>query len=161
MILNKYIYLTFAFLLFISNSAFASCGCVPASLETRWKKADIIFTGTVHKIEVVNKYYKSTIPELPVKVTISILERFKGVKKEKEIDIHTSLSKFSCTGYPLEENKDYLFYGYKREPGSHEEWSFYNFPSGTYGIGGLCGGTAPIEDEDTKEELKALRKETS
>ena len=80
-------------------------------------------------------------------------------KNEEEetatFEMHTSLQNFACMGYPFEEGKEYLVYAYERTVDASEPWSFYNFPSETYGVGGLCGGTRPYRE--AKEEIKRIR----
>ena len=48
-------------------------------------------------------------------------------------------------------------YAYQRVLEAPEPWSLYNYPSDTYGVGGLCGGTQAYGSEESKEEMKRIR----
>jgi len=75
------------------------------------------------------------------------------VDEDKTFTLHTSLQHVTCMGYPFEEGGDYLVFGYLREEGSGNRWSLYHYPSGTYGAGGLCGGTIPYNTPEAQHDL--------
>ncbi len=72
---------------------------------------------------------------------INKVKNILGDEENNSFELHTSLQNLTCMGYPFEEGKEYLVYAYKRTADKLEKWSLYNYPSETYGVGGLCGGT--------------------
>ncbi|TNE32819.1 MAG: hypothetical protein EP349_00765 [Alphaproteobacteria bacterium] len=81
--------------------------------------------------------------------------------ENKQFTMHTSLQNLTCMGYPFQEGQEYLVFAYLRKEGSGNRWSLYHYPAGTYGAGGLCGGTslyvAPEARKDLQEIYKVLR----
>ncbi len=134
-----------AFLITLPDMAWA-CQCVMPEFNMKWKTADAIFTGKVTAITPLEQFRKSPLDEMPVKVDLAIIQHYKGLPEEKVISLHTSLNDHTCTGYAFKTGESYLIYGYQRKAETYERWSFYNFPSGTWDIGGLCGGTLPLAE---------------
>ena len=151
--------LTFCFLLcvFAAQQAFAACTCDPAPLETRWRNADAIFTGTVEKISTIEKYVQHANRDLPVKIVIRPDVFYKGDSTGETFTLHDSLTFDTCTGHPFEAQGEYLIFAYLRRAETYEHWSLYNFPSGTYGVGGLCGGTQSMKNPDAKKDIEGIK----
>jgi hypothetical protein len=111
----------------------ASCS-VKSSISVAAKEANVIFIGTVKKIESAqtagaalpilkkNPKWEMYLEKVDV-VTFSVSEAFKGVDSET-IDVATGADGFA--GYKFEgetwlkEGQTYLVYGYKREPANGE-----------------------------------------
>lgn len=146
----------FAAAILLLAGAASACQCVPPTFETKWKTADAIFSGTVTAITPIEKYRKSPLDEMPVRVDIAITTLYKGSFDKKTIELFTSLNTHTCTGYAFKTGESYLIYGYQRKAETYERWSFYNFPSGTWDIGGLCGGTVPLAEG--KADIVRLKK---
>ena len=139
-----------------------ACQCGMPEFEMKWKEADAVFSGKVVTITPLEQYRKSSLDEIPVKVDIEIIQLFKGKIKEKIISLHTSLNDHTCTGYGFKLGESYLVYGYQRKAETYEHWSFYNFPSGTWDVGGLCGGTLPLaEAEKEFPKIKNKQKQSN
>jgi len=133
------------------------CQCMPQPLEKRWLDAEAVFTGTVTGIDTVEEQMQRGNADLPVKVTIHVDEGFKGLEKDSTFLIYSNLRHDTCMGGDFVKGKSYLFYAYMRKPEVYELWSMYDFPSGTYDVGGLCGGMRQMDDPDTAAELEILR----
>ncbi len=146
------------FWLLQSNAALA-CTCAIPEFGTIWNAADAVFTGKVTTITPVEKYRKNPLDEMPVIVELDITENFKGIEKEKTFTLHTSLNEHTCTGYPFRTGESYVVFAYQRTDGTFERWSFYNFPSGTWDTGGLCGGTQDAGVAHDTLDLLRARKE--
>lgn len=147
--------LVLAFLMLISGHARA-CQCVMPEFDMKWHTSDAVFSGKVTAITPLEKFRKSALDEMPVTVDIEIMEIYKGKLESNTVTLHSSLNEHTCTGYKFKLGESYLFYAYQRKAETYERWSFYNFPSGTWDIGGLCGGTMPLGE--AKSELPALKK---
>lgn len=133
------------------------CQCLPQPLDWRWNGAAAVFTGTVTGIETVTEWVQRGNDDIPVKVTFRVDEGFKGVEKGKTFLMHTNMQKHTCTGYAFEEGKPYLVFAYVRKEESYERWSQYGFPSGTYDVGGLCGGIKPLDGAETAAEIEEIK----
>lgn len=138
--------LFFFFVLFLAvalpSAAFAQgCTCTQDSFDNRWDEASSVFIGTVRSISTIEERVLPGVDDLPVEVVLAVAEPFKGDAGQKYFTLHTSLTRSTCTGHPFEVGRTYLVYAYVRRADSVEHWSLYNFPSGTYDVGGLCGGT--------------------
>jgi len=154
--------LLLAALLLTTNAARAEtftsrCACAPAPFDSRWRSADAIFSGTILNIEVQQDRVEHANAELPVKVTVSVDEGFKGPKKGMTFYFFSNMNVATCMGMKFEKGVSYLFYAYMRRPETKEAWSFYDFPSDTYDVGGTCGGTLPLTDKTAADELAQLR----
>lgn len=132
----------------------SACSCTPRAFAARFQGASAVFTGTVREIEVQDKLTKKgngrwskTLMQAdpPVTVTLDILTPYKGVGQKKTFTLNTSLTKYTCSGYPFTEGRDYLVFAYRRDDPGTESTSLYGFPPDTYEVGGLCGGTKEIE----------------
>ncbi len=78
--------------------------------------------------------------------------------EDKTFTMHTSLQNVTCMGYPFKEGEDYLVFAYLRKEGSGNRWSLYHYPAGSYGAGGLCGGTVPYDTAEARRDLKDIYK---
>ncbi|TAL37173.1 MAG: hypothetical protein EPN97_05775 [Alphaproteobacteria bacterium] len=138
----------------------AGCICSPDPFENRWRAVSTIFTGTVQSIDEMHEYLrKVNSNDIPVKVVLKVKERFKGAaKKDGTFTLQTSLTVDTCTGHPFEVGGEYLVWGYRRDEGVYETWSLYNMPSGTYDVGGLCGGTKKMSDAASAADIALIRK---
>jgi hypothetical protein len=140
----------------------AGCTCSPDPFENRWKAADAVFQGTVVKIKDLPEYVrKNNAHDRPVRVIVRVDEKFKGPETTKNgggFELQTSLTQDTCTGHPFVEGKSYLIYAYQRDSGKFEAWSLYGMPAGTYDVGGLCGGTKIMTNEQTAPEIEQIRK---
>lgn len=142
------------------QAAPVTCSCLPADVDTRIADADRIYVGTVRSIEVVESMVEPGRKDPPVIVTFDVDEAFKDSGKKEEL--HTSLTRLTCAGFPFEEGKTYLVYAYKRLASTYEKWSLYDYKTGTLGTGGLCGGTQEIDKlevgrDSTNAEVNKLR----
>ncbi len=136
----------------------AACVCAPRPLDARWKDATNIFTGTVRSIDVIKIQVQRGNVDLPVKVAVAIDEVYKGeVKKGEAFELQTNLTRETCTGHPFVQGHRYLVYAYRRDEEYVEDWSLYPLPSGTFDVGGLCGGTKDMEDKSVPEEIEQLK----
>lgn len=134
-----------------------TCQCLPQPLGWRWDNSVAVFSGTVTKIETVTHWVQRGNDDIPVIVTFSIDEGFKGVEKGKTFLMHTNMQKYTCTGYAYEEGKSYLVFAYARREETYERWSQYDFPSDTYDVGGLCGGIKPLEGDEAAAEIEEIK----
>ncbi len=154
--------LSFFFALPLSSTADAKgrdkCICSPNSFSSRWQEANAVFVGTVETITVAEKYVQYGNTETPVEVTLHVNDAYKGTKIDEKFILHTNLAIETCTGHPFEEKQKYLVFAYKRSEDKYEVWSMYNFPSDTWDVGGLCGGTKLFSDAATSEDLKEIAK---
>lgn len=133
------------------------CACTEADLQSRYATADAIFTGTVSDIHTIEKYVEYGNKDLPVEVTIEVDESFKKAQAGKPFVLKTSLTRDTCTGHPFEKGKRYLVFAYMRRAETFEYWSLYLFPSGTYDVGGLCGGTKLFDDAQSAQDIAQIR----
>ncbi|MDI1228733.1 MAG: hypothetical protein PSY14_13715 [bacterium] len=134
------------------------CSCMADPLPKRWEKADGVFTGTVMETLEVKLWSQRGNADLPLVVTVRVDEGFKGVEKGNTFKFHSNKHVNTCMGADYEIGKSYLFFAYQRVPDVYERWSLYEFPSGTYDVGGLCGGTRASDDPATAEEIAAFAK---
>jgi hypothetical protein len=134
------------------------CGCTEKAVSVRFHDADAVFTGTVREIASENtvirkgsgRWSKRLMQaDPPVTVMLDIDKSWKGVPAKKtELTLHTSLTKYTCAGYPFEKGRKYLVFAYRREESQHDDTTLYSYEPGTYEVGGLCGGTKEIEKAD-------------
>lgn len=135
----------------------ATCTCLPEAFDMRVAKAYRIYTGTVRSIEIQEQMVEPGREDPPAIVTISVDEAFKDSAHKRSEVLHTSLTRVTCAGHAFEEGKTYLIYAYQRLASTYETWSLYDFKTGTYDVGGLCGGTVAVDLPAAQEELTALR----
>lgn len=133
-----------------------ACTCLPADIQTRTQQAERIYIGTLRSIETVESMIQPGRKDPPVIVTFDVEENFKDAGTKKQT-LHTSLTRITCAGYPFEEGKTYLIYAYKRLASTYERWSLYDFKTGTFDTGGLCGGTIEVSDDRAVSEIEQLR----
>lgn len=76
--------------------------------------------------------------------------------EDKQFSMHTSLQNVTCMGYPFTEGQEYLVFAYLRKEGSGNRWSLYHYPAGTYGAGGLCGGTSLYNTPEAQQDLDKI-----
>lgn len=135
----------------------STCTCAADTLERRWDASVAVITGTVTDIKVVDKYVRYGSKDLPVEVTLQVNDVYKGKEIGKTFTLFTSITKVTCTGHPFELGKKYLIYAYQRQDAKFERWSLYEFPTGTYDVGGLCGGTQPFDEVALAQELAEIK----
>jgi hypothetical protein len=136
----------------------AKCVCAPRKFDSRWKAATVIFTGTVRSIDIIKLQVQRGNVDLPASVSLSIDDVYKGkVKSGEAFELQTSLTKETCTGHPFEKGHKYLVFAYERSEDVVEDWSLYPLPSGTFDVGGLCGGTKDIDDKTVPAEIEQLK----
>lgn len=133
-----------------------SCSCAASPFETRVQQAGRIFSGTVRSIEIAENMVEPGRKDPPVIVTFDVDESFKDADSRQQV-LHTSLTRVTCAGYPFEEGHAYLIYAYPRLASTYERWSLYDFKTGTYDTGGLCGGTIEASDDRALSEIKELQ----
>lgn len=135
-----------------------SCFCTPREPDVRWQSADAVFEGTVTEIKAIEKMTSAYDFDPPVKVTLQVDQPYKGADKNSDFVISTSLTRFTCAGYPFEKDAQYLVYAYQRKEGIRHSTAIYNFPFGSYDVGGLCGGTKELSDPATAADLKSIKR---
>lgn len=136
----------------------AKCVCAPAKFDSRWKHATVIFTGTVKTIEVIKIQVQRGNVDLPVRVELAVDDVYKGkIKSGAAFELQTSLTRETCTGHPFEKGRKYLVFAYQRAEDAVEDWSLYPLPSGTFDVGGLCGGTKDMDDKAVPAEIEQLK----
>ncbi|HYD18285.1 MAG TPA: hypothetical protein VEF76_07395 [Patescibacteria group bacterium] len=147
------------------TSAFAGvgesrCVCMPLALEKRWAASQAVFTGTVLEITEVTNETQRGNADIPLIVVVEVEEGFKGVEKGSKFKVYTNQSVNTCMGGDYRLGQKYLFFAYMRTPDVAEKWSMYNFPSGTFDVGGTCGGMQPLANAAAEiEEIRKLPKE--
>ena len=151
-------FLSFAIAVTIGLSAQSAmaCTCLEPTLSDRHQNADVIFSGTVDEVVRIPKYHKSNMADTPIEVTFTVQDVFKG-EDRKAITLHTSFKKYNCAGFAFEVGQPYLVFAYLRRQETFEHWSLYNYPSGTYGVGGGCGGTKPLNSAKAQGEISILK----
>ncbi len=132
------------------------CSCMADTLEKRWQKSGAVFTGTVMEAAEVMEWTQRGNADIPVEVTVNVTEGYKGVEKGNTFKFYSNRHVNTCMGADFMVGKSYLFFAYQRVPDVYERWSLYDFPSGTYDVGGLCGGTRASEDPLTAPEIAAF-----
>jgi len=132
------------------------CLCLPPSFETRWHDADAVFSGIVNSIDVVQERVERSNNDLPVTVNITVDKGYKGVGDHVGFILNSNMSVQTCMGFDYKVGQKYLFYVYMRRPESAEAWSLYDYPSGTFDVGGTCGGTKLLDSADTVKELAQI-----
>lgn len=133
------------------------CLCTPDSFMNRWHAADAVFTGTVTDVKPMKDYLNKGSTEPPVEVTVKVDEPFKNADKDEDFIIDSSTPTYTCMGFNYQKGKRYLVYAYLRRQQTFEYWSAYNYPSGTYGSGGVCGGTKFYDAPQTAGEIAQIR----
>lgn len=133
------------------------CLCAPPSFEDRFRLADGVFTGKITNIEIVQERAERNVADTPVKVTIDVDKGYKAVPDHVQFILNSNMNVNTCMGYKYETGKSYLFYVYMRRPETAEEWSLYDYPSGTYDVGGICGGTVPLNEAGTVPEIETIK----
>lgn len=161
---KRFFWLTCIMMLFVSMpfetqaaGPQSSCTCAADTLERRWDASVAVIAGTVTDIKVVDKYVRYGSKDLPVEVTLQVDDVYKGKKIGKTFTLFTSITKATCTGHPFELGKKYLIFAYQRQDAKFERWSLYEFPTGTYDVGGLCGGTQPFDETVLAQELADIK----
>ena len=135
-----------------------SCICTPAPLAVRAQQADRIFVARADKIDIPEKMVEPGRADPPAIVSMTVSEVLKGMPADsKTAELQTSLTRVTCAGHPFEAGRSYLVFAYQRKASTYETWSLYDFKTGTYDVGGLCGGTADMMAPETQAELEQLR----
>lgn len=135
------------------------CNCTEKDENSRWHDAAAVFTGTVAEIKVIEKEIQYGNEDLPVEVTLLINDGYKNAKPGDKFVLHTNLARKTCMGHAFEVSRKYLVFAYARKEEVYEPWSLYNFPSGTYDVGGACGGTKDLEDPRTLDDAKFIKEQ--
>ncbi len=153
----------FSAVLFIAlgwSQAAKACTCLEAPLDDRVSNADVIFSGTVEDVMTISRYMDRSMVDRPIEVRLSVDDTYKGTKKVRnnEFTLHTSQHQINCAGYTFVPGDRLLVYAYARRDSTREHWSLYNFPSGTYGVGGNCGGTKSLKSPEAVQEARELSK---
>jgi hypothetical protein len=139
-----------------------ACACAGKAFKQRFRSADAVFTGTVQDIVFVKnsgkggggRWNKSLLQaDPPITVTLTVDTAYKDTFGKKIFTLNTSLTKYTCSGYPFVKGKGYLVFAYKKKDAHGDTTSLYSFPAGTYEVGGLCGGTREIEKAGDELEL--------
>jgi hypothetical protein len=130
------------------------CTCLERPVEARFRDATAIFTGTVQDIVAQDqvtrgrsgRWTKRLIQaDLPVAVTLNVDKAYKGVAADKkDFTLHTSLTQYTCAGYPFKKGESYLVFAYRRGDTGTDSAALYSYPPDTFEVGGLCGGTKEI-----------------
>lgn len=161
---KRFFLLNFIMLLLISAAIpahaarpLSTCTCAADKLERRWDASVAVIAGTVTDIKVVDEYVNYGSKDLPVEVTLQVDDVYKGKKIGKTFTLFTSITKVTCTGHPFELGKKYLIFAYERQDAKFERWSLYEFPTGTYDVGGLCGGTQLFDETVLAQELADIK----
>lgn len=131
------------------------CTCMPDTFDNRWRDAQIVFAGTLRKMEQ-SKDYPPLDEDIPLEATFFVDDGYKGIKTGETFTLHTSLTRRTCTGHPFEPWGKYVVFAYRRKTETFEYWSLYNFPSDTFDVGGLCGGTKKLTDPAAAEDLARI-----
>lgn len=163
---THHLYLAIALLAARPAGATQACTCAEEPLARRWADATAVFTGTVTAITPARAFSRKTPAaagfksggeaDPPVTVTLQIDESYKGGQAAHDsFTLHTSLNRYTCMGYPFETQGKYLVFAYQRADFKSSRQSLYNFPAGTFDVGGLCGGTKPFEQ--AAEDLQNMR----
>ncbi|MDF3023551.1 MAG: hypothetical protein K0R10_912 [Alphaproteobacteria bacterium] len=134
------------------------CNCMAEPLEKRWEKSGAVFTGTVAEAVEVKEWSQRGNADMPLIVTVKVDQGYKGVEKGNTFKFYSNKQVNTCMGADFEAGKSYLFFAYQRAPDVYERWSLYDFPSGTYDVGGLCGGTRASHDAATAAEIAEIEK---
>jgi hypothetical protein len=146
--------------LFMAGAALAaeklSCACTAAEFNTRVQNADRIFLGTVTKIFIPEDLIQPGRKDPPAIVTFRVSEGYKDADAGRTATLHTSLTRTTCAGHDFALGEEYLVFAYRRRASTYEHWSLYDFKTGTYDVGGLCGGTRPSADPETAEDIRRL-----
>ena len=123
------------------------CSCTAENFDQYWRKSAAVFIGTVTGVQIIDKLDNPYIEDKPVKVIVSVEKIYKGIEeKEKSFIFFSNLARTTCMGYNYEKGVKYLFFAYERIPYETREWSLYRYPSETYDVGGVCGGTRKFDD---------------
>lgn len=135
-----------------------TCTCTPAELKIRAMDTHQIYVGRVTRIDEVPEMRQAGKNDPPVKVELEVSEIIKGLPAGTKKDtLYSSLTRTTCTGHPFVAGKEYLVYAYRRLASTYEDWSLYDFPTGTHDVGGLCGGTVLTGTPEVAAEIVRLR----
>lgn len=135
----------------------AICNCTPAEPRQRIEMAHKIYIATVRDIVEQTAMLEPGRDDPPVVVTLDVSEAFKDAAPRTTEYVHDSLTRVTCTGHAFEKDQEYLVFAYKRLAAKYEHWSLYDFKTGTYGVGSLCGGTKRLNDPAAKADIALLR----
>jgi hypothetical protein len=122
------------------------CACTEKSFAARWTEADAVLAGEVTDITMVDKKPDWGGDDPKAVVTLRVNEAYKGLADETTFTLHTTITRYTCMGYPFKKGGQYLVFAYARKTAKRDDdaLSGYTFPAGTYGTGGLCGGAKPF-----------------
>lgn len=122
--------LTAALLLVLAPARALACSCMAMDVEAAFSRADAVFEGRVVEVE------RGSDPSAPVRVTMEVVQHWKGVESERVV-VETAADSAMC-GVAFAPQTSWLVYA-SREGGALSA--------------GLCSRTARIEEaaEDLAE----------
>lgn len=141
------------FLFSITKTFACSCGKTKGALsqkvEEAYTKSDLIISGKVIEIEIVNKTIMKSTAD-PIIYKFEITKIIKGKIEKQVIEIVSEESEISC-GYEFEFGKSYLVYARKSTCFSSQTNNEFDF------VTSLCDRNQKLKNVD-KEELRKLKK---
>ena len=133
------------------------CSCTPGPFLQRWEAADKVYIAKAEEIRPRPDMRKAGHDDdPPIEVYMRVSKAYKNSAAHTTEELHTNLTKVTCTGHNFELGKTYLVYAYQRRAETFEYWSLYDFPSGTFDTGGRCGGTTLIDSEQAQQDMRVL-----
>jgi len=142
-------------LLFFSINENFACSCIEINeslskkVEKAFTEADLIISGKVIEIEIVNKARLKSSAD-PIIYKFEITKTIKGIIEKEIIEIVSKTSGASC-GYKFELGKSYLVYARKSNYFSSKTKNEFDF------ITGLCDRNQILKNVN-KKELRKLNK---
>lgn len=135
----------------VSDKALA-CDCDPAAVGRALSLSDIVFTGHVIGMRLVD-------PNDPGAEALTIVEfrvtrRWKG-GKDAVATLHTQRSHSTCKGYEFQLGDTYLVFARKNTPDESHRYKIIGDQTITYGVD-LCGGTTSFTNPRTRERERQL-----
>jgi hypothetical protein len=130
-----------------------------AVAEWESKEADVIFAGTVERLDVTGWPLqpvpgKTVSTETKLMVTFSNVRLYRGAPRERFI-VETGMGGGDC-GYAFEEGEAYLVYAYGKQTGNGTISAVPGWRHDELNTG-ICTGTKPLKYSDA--DLRLLRKE--
>ena len=122
-----------------------ACDCDVPPIATAIRRADIIVTGRITKLEWVES---SGV----IRVEIAIAESLKGPAAKGTVVAYTRPYGVSCFGYDLRIGRDYIVFASHPQPAIEP----VTLPPSSYLIG-LCGGTSELGQRQGNQRLTATK----
>jgi len=88
-----------------------ACSCAPVSVEEAWQQSEIVFAGTLSRLQGTGK---NSFNEQRVKATFTA-ERFWKGEPTMTVTLQTVLNQSSCEGYFFEADASFLVYATRNE----------------------------------------------